>query len=164
MWPVEWETWNAGERLDLLLAIWNLGVGVNKISQRSAMLPWGCEGRWRLKEESEGQWCHSCHTQIRGTTHTPGAVWCSVMPGTENLTQAPGEQQVSLAVLHRASIEHAGPSHTPSPMLCSLRAAGVASRALCPPVWPPCVPAPFCPCPQHGQQHKLEQQGWGLRC
>lgn len=26
MWPAGCETWNAGERLDLLLAIWNLGV------------------------------------------------------------------------------------------------------------------------------------------
>lgn len=69
MWPVEFETWNAGEKLDLLLAIWNLGVGVNKWS---AMLPWGCEERWRLQEESEGQWCHSCHTQIRGTTVLQG--------------------------------------------------------------------------------------------
>lgn len=33
MWPEGCETWNVGERLDLLLAIWNLGLGVNKISK-----------------------------------------------------------------------------------------------------------------------------------
>lgn len=42
VWPAGCETWNAGERLDLLLAIWNLGVksDIQMVPQWSVMLPW----------------------------------------------------------------------------------------------------------------------------